>query len=129
MAVFAVIFPRDAREGVQLRRGERAARDRDPQHVGMELKTSTIHQAKRLESVLGELAREPPRHLIAELAQAFGYQGAVEIVVDVQGPVSLSFLTDDCLVAGSANVGPAARMRSRRFPGSMQPSQIATGAA
>jgi hypothetical protein len=28
----------------------------------MELKINAIHQAKRLESVLGELARELPRH-------------------------------------------------------------------
>ena len=80
MAVIAVILARDAREGVQLCRGERAVRDSDPQHVGMELHINAVHPAQRHELVFGELAREPPRHLIAELAHAFGDQGTVEVV-------------------------------------------------
>jgi hypothetical protein len=62
---------------------QRAVRDRDPQHVGMQLQIDAVHQAQDLELVLGQLAGEPAAHLVAEFIDALVDQRLVEIVVAV----------------------------------------------
>ena len=70
VAVAAVVFARDESERPQLRRVERAIGNGDAQHIGVKLQVDAVHQAQRLELLLGQLARQPPRHLAAELADA-----------------------------------------------------------
>ena len=83
MAVAAVVFARDKPKLAQLARRKRAVRNGDPHHVGMELEIESVHQPQRLELVLGELARQPARHLAAELFGALVHQPGVEFVVAI----------------------------------------------
>ena len=83
MAVAAIVAARDMRQHAQLRRRQRAVRDGDPQHVGVQLQIDAVHQPQRLELVLGQFAGQPARHLVAEFRDALGDQRPVEIVVDV----------------------------------------------
>ena len=54
----AVVGARDVGELAQLARGQRAVGDGDAQHVGVQLQIDAVHEAQRLELVLGQLARE-----------------------------------------------------------------------
>ena len=83
MAIATVIAARHIGELAHLIGGERAIRDGDPQHVGMQLQIDAVHQPQRLELILIELAREPARDLTAELSDALRQQGPVEVVVEV----------------------------------------------
>ena len=83
VAVAAVVAARDMREHAHLLGRQRAVGNGDPQHVGVELQIDAVHQPQRLELVLGQLAGQPPRHLVAELGDALGDQRAVEFVVEI----------------------------------------------
>ena len=110
MAVAAVVAPRHVRQHAHLLRRQRAVGDRDPQHVGVELQIDAVHQAQELELVLGQLAGEAAAHLVAKLGDALVDQRLIEFVVAVHRWPQAA--------PGSAKVGPATRMRSRRLPGS-----------
>ena len=84
MAVIAVPAPADHGELAQLPGRQRAVGDGDPQHIGVELKVDAVHQAQRLELVLGDLALEAPRHLVAELRDPRLDEGVVELVITVE---------------------------------------------
>ena len=111
MAVAAVVAARHMRQHAHLVGRQRAVRDRDPQHVGVQLQIDAVHQAQDLELVLGQRAGEPAAHLVAEFRDALVDQRLVEIVVAVH-------LLEPQAAPGSVKVGPASRMRSRRLPGS-----------
>ena len=81
--VAAVVAARHVRERAQLLRRQRAVGDADPQHVGVELQIDAIEQAQQLELVLGQLAREPPAHLVAEFRHPLLQERPVVVVVDV----------------------------------------------
>ncbi len=83
MAVAAVVLARDMRQHAQLRRRQRAVGDGDAQHIGVQLQIDAVHQPQRLEFFLGQFARQPARHLIAEFRDALGDQRTVEGVIDV----------------------------------------------
>ncbi len=83
MAVAAVVPARDRGERPELRRIERAIGNGDPQHVGVELQIDAVHQAQRLELLLGQLADQASRHLPAELVDAGVDEIAVKLVVPV----------------------------------------------
>ncbi|MCY1300502.1 hypothetical protein D9M70_500690 [compost metagenome] len=55
----------------------------DAQHIGMKLQVNAVHQAQRLEGVLGELAAQAALDLIAELFDAGGNESVVEFIVTV----------------------------------------------
>ena len=121
MAVAAVVAARDMGERAQLRGRERAVRDRDPQHIGMQLQIDAVHQAQRLEFLFRQFAGKTPPHLVAEFAHALGDKRTVEVVVDIHRRPQLA--------PGNATVGPLQRMRSRRLPGSTRcPGLTVTGA-
>ena len=84
MAVAAVVLARDVGQLAQLARRQRAVGDGDAQHVGMELQVEAVGEPERLELLLGELAREPAAHLVAELLDPLGDQRAVVVVVAVE---------------------------------------------
>ncbi len=63
----AIVGAGDLGQPVQLLRVEGAVGDGDPQHVGMELQIQAVHQAQRLELLLGDLAGEASLDLGAEL--------------------------------------------------------------
>ncbi len=122
VAVAAVIFARDMRQHAHLRRRQRAVGNGDAQHVGMQLQIDAVHQAQRLELVLGQLAGKAALHLIAEFIDAFLQQRAVEFVVCCTCKVTLGG-------RGSAKVVPRRRMFSRKLPGSIAPlAPTSTGA-
>ena len=52
----AVVGARDVGELAHLARGQRAVGDGDAQHVGVQLQIDAVHEAQRLELVLGQLA-------------------------------------------------------------------------
>lgn len=83
MAVAAVIGASDMGEHTQLARAQRAIGNGDAQHVGVELQVDAVHQAQRLERVLGELAGKAALDLIAKLLDALGNKGMVKFVVTV----------------------------------------------
>src|SRR5579862_6946704 len=83
VAVALVVFARDVGEHAQLPRVQRPVRHRYAQHVGMELQIEPVHQPKRLELVLGQLARKPARNLAAELLDALGDEPRVEFVISI----------------------------------------------
>src|SRR5262249_48270203 len=69
----------------KLSRVQRSIRDRDPEHVCVELQVDAIHQPERLELVFGQLAGDATFDLIAELGDPLGYKLTVELVVAVHG--------------------------------------------
>src|SRR5262249_5806136 len=83
--VAAVVVPRNVGERAHLLGRQRAVRNADAQHVGMQLQVDAVEQAQQLELVLGQLAGETPPHLVAELGDALLEKGPVELVVDVHG--------------------------------------------
>ena len=127
MAVAAVVAARHMRQHAKLLGGQRPVGDRDPQHVGMELEIDAVEQPQQLEFVLGQLAGQPAPHLVAKFRDALVDQRLVEFVVAVHCLPSGRARQRECGAGlantlsgapGSANVGPATRMRSRRLPGS-----------
>ena len=70
MAVIAVIFARDVRQHPHLAAVERAVRNGNAQHIGVQLQIEAVHQPQRLELVLGHFARKATLHLIAEIGNA-----------------------------------------------------------
>ncbi len=85
MAVAAIVAARDMRQHAQLRRRQRAVGDGDAQHIGVKLQVDAVHQAQRLEFLLGQLAGQPARDLIAKFGNALGDERPVECVIDVHG--------------------------------------------
>ena len=81
MAVAAVVSPRDLGELAHLARIEDAIGHGDAQHVGMELQIEAVHQPMGAELLLGQFAAEAARHLVAELLDARGDEGGIEIVI------------------------------------------------
>ena len=132
MAVAAIVAARDMRQHAQLLRRQRAVGDGDAQHVGVELQIDAIHQPQRLELVLGQLARQAARDLVAKIRDALGDERAVEIVIEIHARPVSSFAQPWSLrssATGSWIVGPLRRMLSRRFPGSTPPAPVSlTGA-
>ena len=79
----AVVAAGDVGELAHLARGQRAVGDGDAQHVGVELQIDAVHQAQRLELVLGQLAGDAALDLVAELGHALAHELRVELVVAV----------------------------------------------
>jgi len=61
VAIALVVDPGDTGQHAHLIGRQDAVGDGDPQHIGVELQVEPVHQAQRLEFVLGELARDPRR--------------------------------------------------------------------
>jgi len=119
MTVIAVIDSPHMGEHAQLGGRQRAVRDGDPQHIGMQLQIDAVHEPQRLEFLFRQFARDAPRHLAAKLGYPLGHQGAIELVVDVHAYNPA--VTGSPALAGSTMVGPASLMRSRRLPGRAPP--------
>ncbi len=83
MAVATVVPARDMRERPELGRRQDAVRNRDPQHRRVLLQVQPVLQAQRPELVLGQLARQEPSRLIAELGHSAHHEGAVIMIVVV----------------------------------------------
>src|SRR6478609_862527 len=83
MAVVTVVAPRHVRQRAQLRGGERAIRNGDPQHIGVQLQINAVHEPQRLELFFRQFSREAARDLIAEFADTLVHKRAVEVVVNV----------------------------------------------
>ncbi len=81
MAVAAVVIARELGELAHLARVEDAIRNRDPQHVGVQLQIDAIHQAMGAELLLGKFPAEAPRHLVTELFDPRRDESGVEIVI------------------------------------------------
>ena len=106
-------------------RRQRAVRDGDPQHVGVELQIDAVHQPQRLELLLGQFARKAARDLIAEFRNALGDQRAIECVVDVHGaPFRLAERPRSPKSPAARWSDRASRMSSRRLPGRTWPSAV-----
>ncbi len=85
VAVALVVGPRHVGQPAKLVGRQRPVGDGDPQHVGVQLQIEAVHQAQGLELVLGQLARQPPAALFAELAVPVGQEFLVDGVVAVHG--------------------------------------------
>jgi hypothetical protein len=83
VTVAAIPAVGDVCEPLHLARGQRAVGNGDPEHVGVKLEIEAVHQPKRAELVLAELAGEAPFSLVAELPGAVENELAVEFVVAV----------------------------------------------
>ena len=77
MAVTAVVLARDRGQHVHLAAVKRAIGDGNAQHVRMKLQVEAVHQAQWLELILGQIARDPARDLVAE----FGHAGVDDRLV------------------------------------------------
>lgn len=119
VAIALVIFTRDLTQLAHLRRVQRAIGDGDAQHIGVQLKIEAVHQAQRLELILGQLSGQAALHLIAEFLDAGVHDGLVIAVITIHGqitqlPASASF---GLSVRSGRTVGPRARMRSLIWAG------------
>src|SRR5215470_2090310 len=56
----------------------------------MELQVDAVEQAQQLEFVLGQLARQPTAHLVAELGDALVEERPIELVIEVHVSASRS---------------------------------------
>ena len=83
VAVTLVPFLGQIGQLIHLAAGERAIGDRHAQHVGVQLQVQPVHQAQRLEFVLGQAAVDTAFNLRAELAVALGDEGGVEIGIGI----------------------------------------------
>ena len=88
MAIALVPFLGEQRELAHLAGIERAIGDRDPQHIGVQLQVEAVHQAQRLELVLGERAVDAALDLGAELGVALGEEFVVEFGIAIHHRVS-----------------------------------------
>ncbi len=88
VAIALVPFIRDVGQLVHLAAVQRAIRDRDPQHVGVQLQVKTVHQAQRLEFILGQGAVDAAFDLCAELRVAFRDKSVVKFGIAVHYAVS-----------------------------------------
>jgi hypothetical protein len=111
VAVALVVAARDEGELAQLARVERPVRDRDAEHVGVELEVETVHQAQRPELVFGQLAGEPSLHLAAELGDPILHERMIVFVVVIHR--YRTSRASACLPRSFRTVGPRARIRSR----------------
>ena len=94
VAVAAIVAARDMGEHAHLLGRQRAVGDGDAQHIGVKLQIDAVHQPQRLEFLLGQLAGQAARDLIAEFGDALGDQRPVECVVDVHGRLRASSALD-----------------------------------
>ena len=131
MTIAAIVLTRDMSQCTELLRRQGAVRNRDPQHVSVELQVDAVHQPERLEFVFRQFTGEPARDLIAKLRNTFVDDGPVEFVVSVHH----KSLAETCLetVAAQAEtrrsmVTPCWRIFSRKLPGWIPSSPISTGA-
>ncbi len=85
VAVALVVGARHMRQPAQLDAVQRSIGDGDPQHVGVQLQVQAVHQADHLELVFGDLARQTPPRLFAELGGPVGQHFLVDLVVAVHG--------------------------------------------
>ena len=83
MAVAAVIFARDMGQLPQLVRRQRPVGNGNAEHIGVQLQIDAVLQAKHLEFVFGQLARETALHLVTEFRDALVDQRAIDFVVSV----------------------------------------------
>ena len=133
MAVAAVVLARDLGELAHLARAQRAVGDGDPQHVGMELQIEPVHQPVRPELLLGQLAGEAARDLVAELLDARVDEGLIEVVIMIHGRPPPTGRGRErgaspcaCLPRSRRIVGPAARIASRSALGTTCPFRVST---
>ena len=85
VAVAAVVGARDVRERAQLRRRQRAVRNRDARHRRVALHVPAVLAPHVAEVVAAQRAGEVTLQLVAELARAGADEVAVEVVVLVHG--------------------------------------------
>ena len=78
-----VIIARDLGEAPELHRRELAIRNRDAQHVGVQLQVYAVLQPQRLELVLQQFAGQTPSHLPAKLRNALAHYARVKLVISV----------------------------------------------
>jgi hypothetical protein len=106
----------DHRELPHLCSVQRAIGDRDAQHVGVKLQVEAVHQAERLELLLGQRAGEAAFDLRAELGVARGEKGRVEVgvVIHRSGPPVFRGRNWRGRGRGSPPGGGAARVRPGR---------------
>ena len=83
VAKAAVIIARNLGKAPQLHRRELAIRNRDAQHVGMQLQVHAVLQPQRLELVLQQFARQTPRHLPAKLRHALLHDARIKLVISI----------------------------------------------
>ncbi len=89
MSVSLVITTRDIAKLAQLLRAQRSIGNSNAQHVGMQLKVNTVHQAQWAKLVFGNIARKTTFYLFTELLGTFQHQLAVKIIIaihDVSSP-------------------------------------------
>ena len=79
MAVALVPSVGDQRQLAHLVRVQRAVRDGDAQHIGVQLQIEAVHQAQRAEFILGQAAIQTAADLIGELRDAGADEGFVEV--------------------------------------------------
>ena len=89
LSAAAVVVSRHVGKRAHLLGRQRAVRDADAQHVGVELQVDAVEQAQELELVLGQFAGQPPTNLVAELGHALVEKSPIEFIVDVHGSLSL----------------------------------------
>ena len=89
MAVAAIVLVRDVGKCMHLAAVERAVRDGDAQHIGVELKIEPVHQPERQERLLAQRARKAAADLIPELRRPLPYQRPVVAVIPVHDSLLL----------------------------------------
>ena len=85
VTVVAVVLAGQVRQHAQLPRGQQAIGNGDAQHRRMGLDVQAVAQAQWLELILTQFAGQETARLVAELRDAFGHQGLVNVVVAVHG--------------------------------------------
>ena len=92
---------------------ERAIRDGNPQHIGVQLQVEPIHQAERAERLLREVAFQPAAGLVAEFGDAgIDHRLVVLVILVHQITHSPAVGSAGFSVRSGRTVGPSARIRS-----------------
>ncbi len=83
MAIALVPTVRDIGQLPHLGGVQRAVGNGDPQHIGVQLQIEAVHQAQRLEFILGQRAVNAAFDLAAELGHACAHEGFVKVGVSI----------------------------------------------
>ena len=83
VAIALVIRVGDVGKLAHLVRRNRAIRNGDPQHVGVQLQIQPVHQAQGAKFFFGQAAIKPTVHLLGELGDTGAHKGFVEVRVGI----------------------------------------------
>ena len=130
VTVAAIVLVGDIAQRAHLRRAERAIRNGDAQHIGVELQVEPVLQAQRLEVILAQVPFKAALHLVAEfLNPGIDHRLVIRVIFIHQITQSRASASAGLRVRSGRTVGPSARMRSLMWAGRTPSSSLTASIA